>query len=171
MLLTHLCLIVQVCNLKPTYRKSWAGNLLMWSHLALDPSFKVKRGQPNLKMLITCLLLVLEVCSVKATYRKSWAGNLLMCSDLTLDPFSRSKDGSLALVSCLSGGYKFASVLQCVGLVFFNSGIREGFALAAFRCTYFWYRPIPSHYNRKTSGMRYTGKIYHKWRWQFYTSV
>ena len=23
-------------------RKSWAGNLLMWSHLALDPSFKVK---------------------------------------------------------------------------------------------------------------------------------
>ena len=29
---------------KPTYRKSWAGNLLMWSDLTLDPSFKVKRG-------------------------------------------------------------------------------------------------------------------------------
>ena len=29
-------------NGKPTYRKSWAGNLLMWSHLALDPSFMVK---------------------------------------------------------------------------------------------------------------------------------
>ena len=28
-----------------------------------------------------------------------------------------SNDGSLALVSCLSGGYKFASVLRCVGLV------------------------------------------------------
>ena len=40
------------CNVKPTYRKSWVGNLLMWSHLTLDPSFKVKR-QPNLKMLIT----------------------------------------------------------------------------------------------------------------------
>ena len=39
--------------MKPTYRKSWAGNLLMWSRLTLDPCFKVKRGQPNLKMLIT----------------------------------------------------------------------------------------------------------------------
>ena len=27
-----------------TYRKSWAGNLLMWLDLTLDPSFKVKRG-------------------------------------------------------------------------------------------------------------------------------
>ena len=32
------------CNVKPAYRKSWAGNLLMWSDLTLDPSFKVKRG-------------------------------------------------------------------------------------------------------------------------------
>ena len=29
---------------KPTYRKSLAGNLLVWSDLTLDPSFKVKRG-------------------------------------------------------------------------------------------------------------------------------
>ena len=29
---------------KPTYRKSWAGNLLVWSDLTLDPSFKVKRA-------------------------------------------------------------------------------------------------------------------------------
>ena len=48
----------------------------MWSHMALDPSFKVKRGQLNLKVLITLFLLVLEVCNVKPTYRKSWAGNL-----------------------------------------------------------------------------------------------
>ena len=34
----------------------------------------------------------------------SWAGNLLMLSDL-------------ASVSCLSSGYKFASVFRCVGLV------------------------------------------------------
>ena len=30
------------CNLKPTYRKLWAGNLLLWSDLTLGPSFKVK---------------------------------------------------------------------------------------------------------------------------------
>ena len=29
---------------KPTYRKSWAGNLLMSFDLTLDLSFKVKRG-------------------------------------------------------------------------------------------------------------------------------
>ena len=29
---------------KPTYRKSWAWNLLMWSALTLDLSFKVNRG-------------------------------------------------------------------------------------------------------------------------------
>ena len=38
---------------KPTYKKSWAGNLLVWSDLTLDPFFKVKRGLPNLKVLIT----------------------------------------------------------------------------------------------------------------------
>ena len=56
---------------------------------------------------------------MKPTYR-SWAGNLLMCSDLTMGPPSRSNDGSLALVSCLFGGYKFASVLRCIGLVLFE---------------------------------------------------
>ena len=82
------------CNVKPTYWESWGGNLLMWSDLTLDPSFKVNlRGQPNLKVLITCSLLVLEVCDVKPTNRKSWAGNLLMCSDLTLDPSFRVKRG------------------------------------------------------------------------------
>ena len=91
-------------------RKSWAGNLLMCSDLTLSPYFKVERGQPNLKGFITRLLLILEVCNVKPTCRILWAGNLLM-SDLTLVPPSRSNDGSLALVSCLSGGYRFASVL------------------------------------------------------------
>ena len=28
---------------KPTYRKSWAGNHLVWSDLTLYPSFKVKQ--------------------------------------------------------------------------------------------------------------------------------
>ena len=35
--------------MKPTQRKLWAGNLLMWSDLTLSPSGKVKRGQSNLK--------------------------------------------------------------------------------------------------------------------------
>ena len=98
-------------HVKPTYRKSWAGNLLMWSDLTLSHSFKVKRVQPILKVFITPLLLNLEVCNVKPTCRISWAGNLLMLSDFTFGPSSRSNDGSLALVSCLSGGYRFASVL------------------------------------------------------------
>ena len=63
--------------MKPIYRKSWAGNLLMWSDLTLGSSFKVKRGYPNLKVLINLLLLVLEVWDGKPTYRKSWAGNFL----------------------------------------------------------------------------------------------
>ena len=72
--IAHLLLVLEVCNLKPTYRKPWAGNLLMWSDLILGPSFKVKQGQPNLKVLITHLLFVREVYNVKPTYRKSWAG-------------------------------------------------------------------------------------------------
>ena len=53
--------------MKKTYRKSWAVNLLMWSDLTFGFSFKVKQGQPELKVLITHLLLVQEVCSVKPT--------------------------------------------------------------------------------------------------------
>ena len=44
MLITRLLLVLEVWDGKPTYRKSWAGNLLVWSHLTLDLSFKVKRG-------------------------------------------------------------------------------------------------------------------------------
>ena len=29
--------------MKPTYRRSWVGNLLMFSDLTLGPSFKVKQ--------------------------------------------------------------------------------------------------------------------------------
>ena len=41
--------------MKPTYRKSWAGNLLMWSDLALDPSFKVKQCLVSTEELTTDL--------------------------------------------------------------------------------------------------------------------
>ena len=44
MLRSRLLLVLEVSDGKQTYRKSWAGNLLMWSDLTLDPSFKVKRG-------------------------------------------------------------------------------------------------------------------------------
>ena len=71
MLITRLLLVLEVWDGKLTYRKSWAGNLLVWSDLTLGPSFKVKRGQPNLKVPITHLLLVLEVWDGKLTYRKS----------------------------------------------------------------------------------------------------
>ena len=76
--------------MKSAYRKSWTGNLLVWSNLTLSPSLKVKRGQLNLKVLITCLLVVLEVCNVKPSYSNSWVGNL-MCSDLTLGPSFKVK--------------------------------------------------------------------------------
>ena len=36
--------LLQVWDGKPTYRKSWAGDLLVWSDLTLDNSFNVKRG-------------------------------------------------------------------------------------------------------------------------------
>ena len=79
--------------MKPTYRKSCAAILLMLSDLTLDPSFKVKRRSPKLKVLITRLLLVLEVWDGEPTYSKSWAGNLLIWSDLTLGPFFKVKLG------------------------------------------------------------------------------
>ena len=42
-LITCLLLVLEICNVKPTYRESWAGNLLMWSDLTLGCSFKVKQ--------------------------------------------------------------------------------------------------------------------------------
>ena len=31
-----LLLVLKACNVKPAYRKSWAGNLLMWSLVRFD---------------------------------------------------------------------------------------------------------------------------------------
>ena len=91
--ITRLLFVLEVWDRKPSYRKSWAGNLLVWSDLTLDPAFKVKQGQPNLKVLITRLLMVLEVWDGKPTCRKSWAGILLVWSDLTLEPFFKVERG------------------------------------------------------------------------------
>ena len=43
-----LLLVLEVCNVKLIYRKSWPGNLL-WSDLTLGHSFEVKQGKQNLK--------------------------------------------------------------------------------------------------------------------------
>ena len=61
-LIARLLLVLEVCNVKPTYRKSWDRNRLMWSNLTLGP--------PS---------------------RSTWAGNLLMFSDLTLGPSFKVK--------------------------------------------------------------------------------
>ena len=69
--------------MKPAYKKSWDGNLLMWSDLTLDPSFKVKRGQQNL---IAYHLLIIGPIRLQCetNYGKSWAGNLLRCARSSL---------------------------------------------------------------------------------------
>ena len=41
-LIIRLLLVLDVWDGKPTYRKSWAGNLLAWLDLTLGPSLKVK---------------------------------------------------------------------------------------------------------------------------------
>ena len=58
----------------------------MWLDLTWSPSFNIKQGGPNLKVLVTCLLSILEVYNLKPTHRKSWAGILLMLLDLTFGP-------------------------------------------------------------------------------------
>ena len=87
LLKTRLLLILEFYNVKPIYRKSWTGNLLM------GPLLQGQMRRANLKMLITCLLLVVKVWDGKPTYRKSWAGNLLVWSDLTLGSSFKVKQG------------------------------------------------------------------------------
>ena len=87
------------------------GNLLMWSDLTLDPSIKVKRGYPNLKVLIADVLLVLEVCNVKPFHRKSWARNLLMWSDFTLGSF-KVKQWLIGICEFSFQWIQFASILR-----------------------------------------------------------
>ena len=43
MFISCLFVFLEVCSVTPTYRKSWAKNLLIWSDFTLGFSFKVKR--------------------------------------------------------------------------------------------------------------------------------
>ena len=79
--------------MKPTFRKSWAGNLLVWSDLLRPPLLQGQTRTAKLKGVYNLLIIVLEVFNVKPSYRKSWAGNFLMCSDLTLGPSFKVKRG------------------------------------------------------------------------------
>ena len=42
--ITRLLLVLEVWDVKPTCRKSCAGNLMVWTDLTLGLSFKVKRA-------------------------------------------------------------------------------------------------------------------------------
>ena len=44
-LTSHLLLFIEFCNVKPTYRKSWPGNLLMCSDLTWVPSLRSNKDR------------------------------------------------------------------------------------------------------------------------------
>ena len=73
-------IFLEVWDVKTTYRKTCAGNLLMWSDLTLGPSFKVKRRCPNLKVPISLLLLVLLLV------KRGWPSLKVPISSLLLLP-------------------------------------------------------------------------------------
>ena len=118
MRITRLLLVIEVWDGKPTYRKSWAGNLLVWWDFTF--TFYLLQGHmriAKLKSAYNSLIIGPRFQMVNQhidnhTLRIYWCGRIW-----PWPPPSRSNDGSLALVSCLSGGYKFASVVRCVGLV------------------------------------------------------
>ena len=53
---------------------------------------------------------------MKPTHRKSWAGNVLML-DLIFGPSFKVKRWFIGFGELSTSGYKFASVLRCIGLV------------------------------------------------------
>ena len=57
MLITRLLLVLDVWDGKPIYRKSWAGNLLVWSDLTLGPSFEGQMRTAKLKSAYNLLII------------------------------------------------------------------------------------------------------------------
>ena len=49
MLIAHLLLVLEVWDGRTTYRKSRAGNLLVWSDMTLDPPLQGQARIPKLK--------------------------------------------------------------------------------------------------------------------------
>ena len=60
----------------------------------------------------------------KPAYWKSWAGNLLCGQIWPWAPPSRSNNGSLVLVSCLSGGYNLHQFSDALGLVYYPTALK-----------------------------------------------
>ena len=85
--ITQLLLVLEVWDGKPLYRKSWAGNLLVWSDLTFGPLLQGQMRTVKLKNAYNVLIIGLTGLEWKPTYRKSWAGNVFVWLDLTLDPF------------------------------------------------------------------------------------
>ena len=56
-LISLLLLVLEVWNVKPTYRKSWAVNLLMWSDLTLGPLLQGQTKIAKLKSAYNSLFL------------------------------------------------------------------------------------------------------------------
>ena len=91
MLITRLLMVLEVWDGKPTYRKSWAGILLVWSDLTFGPLLLGQMRTAKLKIAYNSL--VLEVWDGKLTFWKSWAGNVFVWLDLTLDSFFKVERG------------------------------------------------------------------------------
>ena len=56
-LITRLLLVLEVWDGKPRYRKSWAGNLLVWSDLTLGPLLQGQTRIAKLKSTYKSLII------------------------------------------------------------------------------------------------------------------
>ena len=81
-----------MCNVKLTYRKSWAGDWGSSDMVRFDLG-PLLQGQTRIAKLKSAYLLIIgpRFWNVEPSYRNSWAGNLLMWSDLTLGPCFKVK--------------------------------------------------------------------------------
>ena len=64
-LITRLLLVLEVLDGKPTYTKSWTGNLLVWSDLTLGPPLQGQMRIAKLKSAYNSLIMNLEVLDGK----------------------------------------------------------------------------------------------------------
>ena len=55
--ITHLLLVLDVWHGKPTYIKSWAGNLLVWLDLTLGPLIQGQMRTAKLKSAYNSLII------------------------------------------------------------------------------------------------------------------
>ena len=90
--ITRLLLVLEVWDGKPSYRKSWPGNLLVWSDLTFGSLLQGQMRTAKLKSAYNSLIIGPRGWDGKPTYRKSWARNVFVWLDLTLDPSSRSNE-------------------------------------------------------------------------------